>query len=90
MLIREHSDVRLQTNKFVPLAEGRDIRINIPQGKVESDVSKHRTAPGRFWRYKRHQVLPQFVELSFALPAWPMRRELKCWRGKLLLATSAV
>lgn len=48
MLIREHSDVRLQTNKFVPLAEGRDIRINIPQGKVESDVSKHRTAPGRF------------------------------------------
>ena len=48
MLVREHSDVRLQSNKFVPLAEGRDIRLTIPKGKVENEISKLPAASGRF------------------------------------------
>ncbi|MBK7417502.1 MAG: FecR domain-containing protein [Dechloromonas sp.] len=48
MLVREHSQVRLQNNKFVPLAEGRDIRLNIPKGKVENEISKLPAASGRF------------------------------------------
>ncbi len=48
MLVREHSQVRLQSNKFVPLAEGRDIRLNIPKGKVENEISKLPAASGRF------------------------------------------
>lgn len=48
LLVREHSDVRLRKNSFVPLAEGRDIRLNVPLGKVENDVSKQHGSPGRF------------------------------------------
>ncbi len=48
LLVREHSDVRLRKNSFVPLAEGRDVRLNVPLGKVENDVSKQHDSPGRF------------------------------------------
>ena len=48
ILIHEHSDVRLQGNKFVPLAEGRDIRLNMPKGRVENEISKFPANTGRF------------------------------------------
>ena len=47
-LVRELSDVRLQKNSFVPLAEGRDIRLTVPAGKVENDIQKQESRPGRF------------------------------------------
>ena len=48
ILIGEQSDVRLQKNSFVPLAEGRDIRLTVPAGKVENDIRRQETPPGRF------------------------------------------
>lgn len=48
LLVRENSDVRLQKNSFVPLAEGRDIRLEVPGGKVENAISPQGKPGGRF------------------------------------------
>ncbi|MBL8430638.1 MAG: FecR domain-containing protein [Dechloromonas sp.] len=48
VLVGEKSDVRLQKNSFVPLAEGRDIRLNVPTGKVENEARNQEKPNGRF------------------------------------------
>lgn len=48
VLIRENSDVRLERNVFVPLSDERDIRMALPKGNVENEVTHRLPAAGRF------------------------------------------
>lgn len=48
VLIRENSDVRLEKNIFVPLSNERDIRLRLPKGNVENEVTHRAPAAGRF------------------------------------------
>ena len=48
VLVGERSDILLRKNSYVPLAEGRDIRLNMPGGKVENDINKQDKPTGRF------------------------------------------
>lgn len=47
-VVRENSEIRIDKNANVPLDTGRDIRLEVPRGKVENEVEKNRQPSGRF------------------------------------------
>ncbi|MBK7415271.1 MAG: LysM peptidoglycan-binding domain-containing protein [Dechloromonas sp.] len=86
MLVREHSQKFLQNNKFVPLAEGRDIRLNIPKGKVETRDQQTSGGQRSFRKYRLRPALPQFGAPSSGSRSFPMKHAPEVLEGKVALA----
>ena len=85
ILIGEQSDVRLQKNSFVPLAEGRDIRLTVPAGNVENDIRKQETRPGRF-EINTPSGVAAVRGTRFRVASQPLQTRTEVLEGKVAVA----